>query len=137
MCTGLELALVGGTGLNIASQFQGASTQSKLLKREAALGKASAEFETAQLRKRGVSLAGSQRVAAAKSGVTQSGSILDVMRQTAEDVELEALNIQFGADASSQSRLFEAKQIRRAAPIQAASTLLTGFGTVGSLRGKS
>lgn len=137
MCTGLELALIGGTAASAASSFQGAKTQSKLLGREAALGKASAAFEESQLRKRGVSLAGSQRVATAKSGATQSGSILDVMRQTAEDVELEALNIQFGAEASSQSRLFEAKQIRRAAPIQAATTLLSGFGTVGSLRGKS
>lgn len=135
MCTGLELALIGGAATSAVSQFQGASTQSKLLEREAALGKASAAFEESQLRKRGVSLAGSQRVAAAKSGVTQTGSILDVMRQTAEDVELEALNIQFGAEASSQARLFEAKQIKRAAPIQAASTLLSGFGTLGPLKG--
>ena len=50
------------------------------------------------------------------------------MRQSAEEAELEALNIQFGAEAGTQARLFEAQQIRRAAPIRAAGTLLTGFG---------
>lgn len=130
MCTGLELALLGGVGLSAAGQVGAARTQSKVLEREAELGMREAQFEEARLREGAEALRGRQRVAAAKAGVAPSGSVLEVMRKSAEEAELEALNIQFGAEAGAQARLFEAKQIRRAAPIQAAGTLLTGFGAL-------
>lgn len=126
MCTGLEIALLAGTGLQAASQIQAGRTQSKLLEREAEIGRRSAAFEESRLREEAESLRGRQRTAAAKSGVTQTGSILEVMRDSAEEAELEALNIRFGSEAGAQSRLFEARQVSKAAPIQAAGTLLTG-----------
>ena len=130
MCTGLELALLAGTATTAVSGFSAARTQSKTLEREAELGRREAQFEEARLREGAEALRGRQRVAAAKSGVTQAGSVLEVMRKSAEETELEALNIQFGAEAGAQARLFEAKQIRRAAPIKAAGTLLTGAGAL-------
>lgn len=131
MCTGFEIALLGGIGLTASSQIQSGRTQSKLLEREAELGRRSADFEESRLREEAERVKGRQRTAIAKSGVTQTGSVLDVMRASAEEAELEALNIRFGAEAGAQSRLFEARQIGSAAPVQAAGTLLTG---VGSLR---
>lgn len=130
MCTGFELALLGGVGLSAAGQLSGAAAQSQALAREAELGQREAQFEEARLREGAEELRGRQRVAAAKSGVAPSGSILEVMRKSAEEAELEALNIQFGGEAKSQARLFEAEQIRRAAPIKAAGTLLTGVGAL-------
>jgi len=130
MCTGLELALLGGVGLSAVGQVGAARTQSKVLEREAELGRREAQFEEARLREGAEELRGRQRVAAAKSGVAPSGSVLEVMRKSAEEAELEALNIQFGAEAGAQARLFEAKAIKRAAPIQAAGTLLTGVGAL-------
>lgn len=123
-----QAALTAGTALTAVSGISEARTQSKVLEREAELGRRSAEFEEARLREGAEALRGRQRVAAAKSGVAPSGSVLEVMRQSAEEAELEALNIQFGAEAGAQARLFEAQQIKRAAPIRAAGTLLTGFG---------
>lgn len=49
------------------------------------------------------------------------------MKQSAEEAELEALNIQFGASAGATSRLFEAKQVGRAGTISGAGTFLTGL----------
>lgn len=116
-----------GVGLTALGQVGAAESQSKALEREAELTARSAEFETQRLREQGETLRGRQRVAAAKAGVAASGSVLEVMRKSAEEEELEALNIQFGGQAGSQARLFEAKQISRAAPIRATGTLLTGF----------
>lgn len=130
MCDPATIALLVGTGLQAGGQISGARAQSKTLEREAELGKREAQFEEARLREGAEALRGRQRVAAAKAGVAPSGSVLEVMRKSAEEAELEALNIQFGAEAGAQARLFEAKQIRRAAPIRAAGTLLTGFGAL-------
>ncbi len=121
-------ALTAGTALTAISGISGARTQSKVLEREAELGRREAQFEEARLREGAEALRGRQRVAAAKAGVAPSGSVLEVMRKSAEEAELEALNIQFGAGAGAQARLFEARQITRAAPVRATGTLLTGAG---------
>jgi len=123
-----QAALTAGTALTAVSGISGARTQSKVLEREAELGRREAQFEEARLREGAEALRGRQRVAAAKAGVAPSGSVLEVMRKSAEEAELEALNIQFGAEAGTQARLFEARQITGAAPVRAAGTLLTGFG---------
>jgi hypothetical protein len=128
MCTGLEIALLAGTGLQAASQVQAGRTQSKLLEREAEIGRRSAGFEESRLRDEAERIEGRQRTAVAKAGIRPTGSVLEVMRQSAEEAELEALNIQFGAEAGTQSRLFEAEQVKKAGQVQAAGTLLTGAG---------
>jgi len=69
-----------------------------------------------------------QKTGFAKSGVRRTGSVLEVMKQTAQEAEEEALNIQFGAAAGSQARLFEGKQAQKAGRVGAVGTLLTGFG---------
>jgi hypothetical protein len=130
MCTGAELALFGGTALQALGGISAAKSQSAALERDAELRQREGAFETSRLREQGEALRGRQRVAAAKSGVSRTGSVLEVMRKSAEEEELEAINIQFGAEAGAQSKLFEAKQIKKAAPVKAAGTLLTGFGSL-------
>jgi uncharacterized protein HemX len=126
MCTGLEIALIAGTAVSGIGQIQASQAQSETLKRQAELGRRSAVFEEARLREESERVLGRQKTAAAKSGVTRSGSVFEVMRESAEQAELEALNIQFGAGAGSQARLFEAEQARTAGALQATGTFLSG-----------
>ncbi len=126
MCTGMEVLALAGTGLSAVGQIQSANAQSATLEREAQLAQQEATFEKERLAEEQERTEGLQRVAAAKSGAGASGSILETMQGSAEQAELEALNIQFGADAGSQARLFEAKQVKNAGFVGAGSTLLTG-----------
>ena len=102
--------------------------QSKELKKQAELTRQAGEFEVSRLRESEKRLQARQRVAFAKSGVRRTGTVLEVMKQTAQEVEEEALNIQFGAESGAQARLFEAKQVKKAGQIGGVTTLLTGFG---------
>lgn len=122
-----ETLQTAGTALAAGGQIASTIAQKEGLERQAALGLKAAEFETARLREEEERLIGRQRVAAAKSGVRRTGSVLETMQQSAEQAELEALNIQFGAQAGAQARLFEAKQVGRAGALKAAGTFLTGL----------
>lgn len=125
MCDSGTLDILGDV-LQVGGAVVASRAESKAIKRQAELTRQAADFELARLGEETEALRSRQRVAAAKSGVAQTGSVLDVQTQTAEDAELEALNIQFGAGAGVQSRLFEAKQVERAGLIGAGSTILTG-----------
>jgi hypothetical protein len=131
MCTGAELLMLGGAGLSAVGQIQSANSQAAALEYDAKLQQQEADFEKARLAEEQEELAGRQRVAAAKSGSTSGGSIFDVMQGSAEQAELEALNIQFGATAGAQSKLFEAKQTKTAGKIGAGTTLLSGANKAG------
>lgn len=128
MCTGAELLLIG-SGVSAVGQIAGTQAQSEALQRNAELERIKGASEKASLMESAERLRGQQRVAAAKSGVSQGGSVFEVMRQSAEDVEREAINIEFGAEAGSQSKLFEAKQVKKAGLVGAGGTLLSGVGT--------
>jgi hypothetical protein len=123
-----ESLQTAGTVLAAGGQIATTIGQKEGLERQAALGLKSAKFETARLREEEERLKGRQRVAAAKSGVRRTGSVLETMKESAEQAELEALNIQFGAQAGAQARLFEARQVGRAGTLKAAGTFLTGLG---------
>jgi hypothetical protein len=130
MCDPATLAIAGGLLGAAGSLSQGAG-QAAALRRQAELTRRSAEFELERFGEETEALRSRQRVASAKSGVRETGTVLDVQRQSAEDAELEALNIQFGAEAGVQARLFEAKQAERAGKIGAVTSLL---GTARSIR---
>jgi hypothetical protein len=123
-----ESLQAAGVVAQVGGEIVSTLAQKESLERQAALGLKAAEFETARLREEEERLKGRQRVAAAKSGVRRTGSVLETMQQSAEQAELEALNIQFGAQAGAQARLFEAKQTGIAGGLRAGGTFLTGFG---------
>lgn len=125
MCEGGFLDILGDV-VSVVGGIQSSRAESKAIRRQAEVTRQAADFELARLGEETEALRSRQRVAFAKSGVTQTGSVLDVQTQTAEDAELEALNIQFGAGAGVQSRLFEARQARTAGVVRAAGTILTG-----------
>ncbi len=126
MCDAGTLDIIGDV-LQVGGAITQSRGESKALRRQADLTKQAGEFELARFGEETEALRSRQRVARAKSGVSESGSILDVQRQSAEDAELEALNIQFGAGAGVQSRLFEAKQVERAGQLKAVTSVLGGL----------
>ena len=126
MCDAGTLDIIG-TVVQVGGAISQSRSESKVLRRQADLTKKAGEFELARFGEETDALRSRQRVARAKSGVGESGSILDVQRQSAEDAELEALNIQFGAGAGVQSRLFEAKQVERAGQLRAVTSVLGGL----------
>lgn len=130
MCTGVEIAAVVGAVAGTAATVQSSRAQAKQSTEESNRIKLQAAAEESRLRQEGERRQGRQRVAAAKSGVTRSGSVLDIMRESGEETEREALNIKFGAKASSQARLLEAKSAKTAGALRGAGTLLTGAAQV-------
>jgi len=134
MCTGAEFALIGG-GLNVAGgitsvfgQKSAAEAQMQSLARESELGQLQAIFKKDSIAKQARKTLGAQKVAAAKSGVQASGSVMEVMRASAEEAELAALNAQYGADLASQAREIEAQNVHNAAINSMTSTLLETAG---------
>lgn len=132
MCDPATLMSIAGTASSVLGGSSSTDAQSQALERDAAIARKEADFEKDRLAEEQRSLLGRQIVAGAKGGSTQSGSILEVMRGSAEQAELEALNVEFGAQAGIQSKLFEASQIKQAGKMEAATTLLTGASKSGA-----
>ena len=119
MCTGAEIAAVAAAVVGTATTVKAGKDQKAALNAQADAAEAqaeqnrlNAEFEAGQVRKRGEELLSRQRTQAAKSGAESSGSVFDVMRGSAEEIELEALGIEFGAATTEQTKLFEATSSR-------------------------
>lgn len=134
MCTGAEIAGIVGAAVSTAGAVQSSKAQSAAIERQAQIEQQRAKFEKERAAEEAQRLEGRQRALIGKSGATTTGSVLETMRGSAEQAELDALNIQFGADAGTQSRLFEAGQVRKAGNIGAASTLLTSASKIKSLQ---
>jgi hypothetical protein len=134
MCTGLEALAFGTTALGTVQQLRGqeqvAEAQQKQLVREAQLTQTQAASKKAAIRKDAERLAGAQRVAIGKSGVQASGSVMDVMKQSAEDAELAILTAQYGADLASEARQEEAQAVTENLANRRTSTLLQGVGGI-------
>lgn len=124
---GETLATVG-TLAKIGGQLSSGGVESDLLTREADLTRRQGEFDVSQREDEARKLKSRQIVVGAKSGVRRTGSVLEVMNEAAEIAEREVANIEFGAGSGVQSKLFEAKQVKKAGRIGAASTALTSFG---------
>lgn len=124
---GNTLSTVGALG-SLAAQQSATSGESDLLKREADLIKRQGKFDVAQRGEEAKRLKSRQIVSAAKSGVTRTGSVLEVMNEAARIAEEESLNIELGAESGVSAKLFEAKQVSKAGKAKLASTALTSFG---------
>ena len=152
---------LGGTGLGLQMKGQheagkAAAAQAKsqaaldeynaqLAEREAVEARDVAAFEERRFRKGGERLKARQRAAFAKAGVTFEGSPLEVMEQTAIELETDALMIrrsgQLGAGRltaeaglqrfAGRSALLRGKAKRRAGTISALATGLGGAAQLG------
>jgi hypothetical protein len=121
-------AVAGGIAQNKASKVE-----AKQAKREGILAQNQSVMEQRAITQQRRSIAGSQKVAAAKSGRGFSGSVLDVAQASESNAELDILSSVYGGKLASQDARFNAKAARTAGKnaliggvAQAGSTLLTG-----------
>ncbi len=160
MGAGLVIAAVvlGGTGLGLqmkaqheqgkAAEAQGKSEaawreyNAKLSEREATEAQATAAHEEKKHRKAGERLKARQRVAIGKAGVLPTGSLEDILEETASELEIDALNIRRGGEVGAQrltaeaqlsrfagrSALLRGRAAKRASRVQMAATGVGGAG---------
>lgn len=138
---------VAGAGMTAAGQYRQARSQEaeqaynrQLALREGRMAEEESRYAVRQQRRLGERLKGRQRALYAKSGVTSEGSPLEVMQETAADLEMDALltirqgylaKQRYGAEADIYK--MRGKSIRRALPWQMGSTLLTSGARMGYL----
>lgn len=136
-----------GTGVAVYGAVDQAATAKEAGKNaqraeniNAAREQAAADFETAQVRRRNLLRLGSQRAAAAKSGVLVDDSASDVIYDSAIQGELEALAVNYGgasAAAYHRSRginaAWEADRAATAAYIGGAGSLVGGLAKAASM----
>lgn len=158
---GITGIAMGGTGLGLQMKGQyeagkAAEAQAKseaawreynaqLAEREARETQVAAAYEESKLRKGGERLKARQKVLYAKAGVTPEGSPLEVMEQTAAELEMDALMIRRGGQLGYQrytaaaglermmgkSALLRGRAARRASRWGMAATGLTGAAQLG------
>ena len=138
---------VVGAGMTVAGQYKQARTEEaladynrRLALREGRMAEEESRYAVRQQRRLGERLKGRQRALYGKSGVTAEGSPLEVMQETAADLEMDALLTLRQGYLGKQRFLAEAdiykmrgKSIRRALPWQVGSTLLTSGARMGYL----
>ena len=117
-----------GTVAALTGQQKSTKAETGIIKREAALIEKKGKFDVKQRETEARKLKSRQIVTAAKSGVRRSGSVLEIMNEAADIAEEEIANIEFGASAGVQTKLFEAKQVKKAGKTNLLSTALTSFG---------
>lgn len=163
MGAGLAIAAIAiggaGLGLQMKGQYEaGKAAEAKaksegawreynaqIAERESRETQVAAAYEESKLRKGGERLKARQKVLYAKAGVTPEGSPLDVMEQTAAELEKDALMIRRGGQLGYQrftaaaglermmgrSALLRGREKRRASLWGTAATGLTGASQLG------
>ena len=156
-----------GTGMQMKGQYEAGKAaerqakdeaaldeyNAKLAEREATESKEAAAYEESKFRKGAERLKATQRARYAKAGITFEGSPLDVMAQTASELEMDALMIRRGGQLGYQrytaeselykyagrSALLRGRSARRASQWGMAATGMKGgseLAFLSSLRGK-
>ncbi len=145
----MEGAAIGlfsaGVGMSAAGQHQAGEAQAAWLKYDSALAKREAEitekktsYEVASFRRQGEKFKAEQRATVGASGVRLEGSPLEVLAETASEIERDALMTRYAGKVEekrymAQSALLktQGKYAKKAANLGALTTLLTGAGTLG------
>lgn len=144
--TVMQAVAAAGAVMTAVSAVQSGQAQKKasdynaqVAENDAIARKQSAAFEETRLRERQRQAMGMARANAAASGNTMEGSALDLMAQSAQNAELDALAIlysgQVGANASRSQAAADRLQggmAQTAGYMQAGTTLLTTTGQLGS-----
>jgi len=133
------MALTGAVSLALAAVSSATSIAGGVAAQRAA--KAEARFrnrlgmaEAEDQRRRNRRLFAAQKAAYAKAGIDpNSGSPLDVLSDSVQEAELQALRLRFSRQSQAESIRFQGKLARDTSIIRGASTLLGGvndsFGT--------
>lgn len=113
-----------------AAQYA-AGFNAQLAEQEAEAVRRSSEFQTARMRRYAAAFQGQQITAVAKSGLRLSGSALEVLADSATEMELDILTEQYNAEveqrrlrARAQLERFQQAQFRRQRALLPALTIL-------------
>ena len=116
-------SLAGGVAANNA-----AKTQAAALERQAKMEQMQAEEDARRARAEGEKLKGKQMASFMKGGVTIEGTPEEVLTETAEDIELDALSIIHGGQSRAESHRFSAASKRAEGKSALISSSLTAGG---------
>ncbi|MGB8276097.1 MAG: hypothetical protein WCF16_12610 [Alphaproteobacteria bacterium] len=133
--TALSAVGFGLSALSSIQQGQAAASASeynaRVAQQNAELARRKAVADEQLARQRAIRILGQGRADVAKSGITLSGSALDVLSDSAANSELDALSIRYGgvirqADATAQAALdrYQGNQRQTAAYLGAGTNLL-------------
>lgn len=114
MCFPMAGALFSAAGsiFSAVQQNAAAKQQSKALKQQATTERQIAASKARQIRRQGDRLAGTQRAGFLQSGVAIEGSAVDVITDSAREVELDAGRVQYGAEINAVNLETEARNKR-------------------------
>lgn len=129
------ILMIAGTFIQASAQRQAGQQASKVASLNAATLRAEGEIEAAERRRESEKLLGAQRARAAASGVEISGTVLDVLGESVETEELNALRIAFRAERAAVVAEQEGAALEAQARAQSAGTLLTSIGRLAALGG--
>ena len=118
---------VASTLAKAGGQLGTAFGQAGQMEAQAKATKARGRIAEARVRRSGEKLLGTQRAKFAKAGVRVAGTPMEVMAQTAADIELEALMLRSNAAQEAAALRTGARSVRSAGLIQTGGTLLEGM----------
>jgi hypothetical protein len=109
-------------------QSQAYDYNAQVAAQNAEIARRQAAYDEQLARQRSLRILGQGRAGVAKSGITLSGSALDVMANSAADAELEALSVRYGGGVQSANAMARSSLERMAAQQRLASAYI-GAGT--------
>ena len=144
------ILMIAGTAISAYGQYQAGvqaqkagDYQASIARQQAQVAQQKAAFEATKLRERGERLKASQRTGYAGRGISlSSGTVEEVLTDTAGDIKLDELAILYGGSMEAQGLHSQAqysewagKQKKKAGTIGAIGSLLTGAGQAGLTAG--
>lgn len=130
MASGMGLNLAG-KGLDVYSQTQAYRQQAKLFEENAAYAEANTRMELERFNRQAGQFQSSQRAGYAKAGVElSSGSPLEVMADTAGQIQLDRNIIRYRGDVEKASWLNQASMARYNSKISLISGILNMGGSL-------
>jgi len=122
-----------GTYMQAKGQYEQGKMQQRWAEYNAAVSKQEAELEKRKMRKERVKLLSAQRAGYAKAGVQFEGTPLEVMVETAKEIEHSIILREHRARIESGMWGYKGRMAMTAARWQAGTTLLTGVSQAGGM----
>lgn len=122
---------LGGAGLQTFSTLRGSRAQSKALEADARIVQQQGYRDEEAQRRGARRLLGAQAASFAQAG---GGGDAGVMRQSAVEAELDALNIRYGSQLKAHGLRRAASDVKRQGRYLAGAQALSGLATYGLLR---
>jgi len=133
MFTAMAIMMIAGVLISAYGQYESARQQEKWAEYNAALSKHEAEIETQRMEREKLKLLSRQRAAYSKAGVQLTGTPLEVMEETAKEVERDILLTRYSGAIGSKAYQARGAMARQRGMWEAGSTLLTGGARAGEI----